>query len=616
LDEISFTSQGCKKVQQWSDGTAFQCPPGVASILIQSGQAREDRVFHKHDLEADVQINADVVWAMGYSGNGVSVAILDSGVESTHVELSDSVIITNNFTTGSDSDDDGHGTHVSGIVTANGVYAIEGNYATGVSPGAEIIVGKVCGDIFCFESDIMAGIEWAVAQGADVLNMSLGGGNFGGHCDDDPLAAKVNWAVSQGVVVAVSSGNDGSGVSSPACASGAIAVGAVDKLDNRPTWSNFGEALDLVAPGVGILSTYSCIAVGDCGYYWYSWMSGTSMSAPHVAGTAALIKQKNPGYTVTEIKDALYNSAQDLGTAGWDQYHGHGRIDAYGAINYMSTPSDNDGDGYSSDVDCNDNDFSVNPGANEVCNGIDDDCDELIDEGFDADGDGYTTCNGDCNDTDASINPEASETSCNGVDDNCDGTADEDYVSYSCDTGACEAASVCDGGAESCTPGMPTDEICGDGIDNDCDGTADEGCTPTAVCGDGVCAGQPYEDCSTCPSDCDGKTTGKPSNRWCCGDGVCGNDEADYCPVDCGNGGCETNAECDDGNACTNDECNVGECQNTWPACGLADGCCGPTCTPGEDSDCGCLAFKQGPCDTDSDCCTGLTCHPIKNYCR
>ena len=290
LDEISFTTQGCKKVQQWSDGTAFQCPSGVASILIQSGQAREDRVFHKHDLEADVQINADDVWATGYNGNSITIAILDSGVESTHIELSDSVIVTNNFTIGSDSDDDGHGTHVSGIVTANGVYPIEGNYATGVSPGAGIIVGKVCGDIFCFESDIMAGIEWAVAQGADILNMSLGGGNFGGHCDADPLAAKVNWAVSQGLVAVISAGNDGAGVSSPACASGAIAVGAVDKLDNRPAWSNFGEALDLVAPGVYILSTYSCLAAGNCGSYWYSWMSGTSMSAPHVAGTAALIK--------------------------------------------------------------------------------------------------------------------------------------------------------------------------------------------------------------------------------------------------------------------------------------------------------------------------------------
>ena len=356
IDKRNFRAKGCTILHELSDATALACPKGV----VIPG-ARPDRLFSLHDLEADVQIGADLVWAEGgYDGTGVLVAILDTGVDESHIELSDSIVATKNFVRGRGVDKDGHGTHVSGIVTANGVYEIEGNYATGVAPGAAIIVGKVCGPSGCYESDIMAGIEWAVSQGASVLNLSIGGGNFCGEdCDDDPLAAKVNWAVSEGVVVAISAGNEGDCVSSPACASGAIAVGAtyhkdyaqdidwVDcidaapQTDDRVCWSNYGPALDLVAPGIDILSTYSCLAAGDCGSYWYAWMSGTSMSAPHIAGTAALILQKNPGYTVQDVKNAFYSTAVDLGDVGYDSLYGWGRVDAYAAVQWTAGPVDN-----------------------------------------------------------------------------------------------------------------------------------------------------------------------------------------------------------------------------------------------------------------------------------
>jgi len=340
VKKLIFQLKGCKILHKLKDKTSLKCPEDV---IIPD--AKPDRIFHVHDLEADEHINADDVWNLGYDGTGVLVAILDTGVDDDHIELSDNVVATANFIGGPKSDQDGHGTHVSGIVTANGVYQIDSNYATGVAPGADIIVGKVCGPGGCYESDIMAGIEWAVSQGAKVLSLSLGGGNYGSHCDSDMLAAKVNWAVSQGLVVTVSSGNDGAGVSSPACASGAIAVGSVDKSDVRAGSSNYGSALDIVAPGVSILSTYSCDAVGDCKNYWYAYMSGTSMAAPHVAGAAALILEKNPGYTVDDVKQALYTTAVDLGSAGWDQYHGHGRIDVLGAV-LNSECTDNDGDNY------------------------------------------------------------------------------------------------------------------------------------------------------------------------------------------------------------------------------------------------------------------------------
>ncbi len=472
LDSIVYWFQGCRQAQEFSDGVAFECPPKVAAKLIAKGEAREDRLFQLYDLEADVQINADDVWNLGYDGTGVTVAILDTGVDERHIELSDSIVATKNFIKGPGFDSVGHGTHVSGIVTANGVYDIEGNKATGVAPGANIIVGKVCGDTGCYESDIIAGIEWAVAQGADVLNLSLGGGNFGSHCDNDPLAAKVNWAVSQGLVVVVSSGNDGAGVSSPACASGAIAVGAVDKSDVRASWSNYGEALDIVAPGVDILSTYSCRAAGDCRSYWYAWGSGTSMSAPFIAGTAALVLQKNPGYTVDEVKEAIYSTALDLGTAGWDQYFGYGRVDALAAVNYQKVCTSNE--------DCNDN----NECTEDVCNP-----------------------DGTCSNTQLADNTACSGGICcsgNCVVSICSSDADCDDENV-CTTDVCNNAGTCSALCSNRWPACnlsESDGCCGP----ECTSETDVDCPTTDSCLNcfkGVCDGKcnPAKEDATCP-DC------------------------------------------------------------------------------------------------------------------
>jgi len=340
-DEISNIQQkGCSVINRLNDATSFFCPSAVVQTL---DNVRVARIFQLHDLEADIQIRADRVWnELNINGGGVKVAILDTGVQASHGELSNSVLLTADFTGegGANIDSSGHGTHVSGIVTADGVFNISGtnNLATGVAPGADIIVGKVCGSSGCPEDAIFAGIEWAVAQNADVMNLSLGGGlTFAENCDGDPLADKVNWAVTNGVVATISSGNDYSkkGVSFPACASGAIAVGAVDKSDKIARFSNSGPALDIVAPGVSILSTYSCTAAGNCNTTWAAYLSGTSMSSPHVAGVVALILEKNPTFTVNQVKQALYSTAVDVGRAD-----GNGRVDAWGAVNYVVPAQD------------------------------------------------------------------------------------------------------------------------------------------------------------------------------------------------------------------------------------------------------------------------------------
>ena len=328
-DKESFVLKGCEIVHELKDKTALSCPKGIIHAL----NVREDKKYYLLDLKSDLQINADDVWVWGYDGFGVTIAILDTGVDDGHIELNDSVIATKNFVSGSSEDRDGHGTHVSGIITGNGIYNIENNSAKGVSFGADIMVGKVCGPEFCYSSDVMAGIEWAVENGADIISMSLGGGNYTGYCDEDYLANKSNWAVEQGVVVIAASGNDNAGVSSPACGTKVISVGAVDENDIRASFSNYGVALDFVAPGVDILSTYSCHVPGlSCDSYWYKYMSGTSMSAPHVAGMSALILHADPSLTPSKVKQALIDTAVDLGDPGKDDYYGYGRIDGANII--------------------------------------------------------------------------------------------------------------------------------------------------------------------------------------------------------------------------------------------------------------------------------------------
>ncbi len=340
-DISNFIQQGCSVKHLLKDATALECPTSVVPTLK---NVREDKLLQIHDLDSDIQINADDVWngVPSYTGAGVVIAILDTGIDTKHIELQDSIIKTKSFK-GSPKDSNGHGTHVSGIITGNGVFEISNNFgypspnkATGVAPDAGIIMGKVCAPRGCFYSDIAAGIEWAVAEGADVISISIGGSPIGGdNCDGDFIADKANWAVDNGVVVVVSSGNDYSstGVSSPACGSKVIAVGAVDQSDTVADFSNSGPALDIVAPGVGVLSTYSCDAAGDCGSYWYAWMSGTSMAAPHIAGAAALVLQSHPGFSVDQVKDALYSTAKDVGSRD-----GNGRVDVLGAVNYLSAP--------------------------------------------------------------------------------------------------------------------------------------------------------------------------------------------------------------------------------------------------------------------------------------
>jgi hypothetical protein len=285
------------------------------------------------------QIGAPTAWQAGYTGTAVPVAVLDTGIDDTHPDLRRQITATKNFTTGSGvRDTDGHGTHVASTIAGTGK-ASDGRY-TGVAPGAKLLVGKVCGGSGCPESAILAGMAWAAAAGAKVVNLSLGGPDTAG---DDPLELAVDRLSAQyGTLFVVAAGNDGSygaeTVSSPASASAALAVGAVDGDDALASFSSRGPRVhdaglkpEITAPGVEILAARSRFSERGKRGEKYVSLSGTSMATPHVAGAAAILAQQHPDWTGAQLKAALVGSAKPLaGTGVYDR--GAGRVDVGKAV--------------------------------------------------------------------------------------------------------------------------------------------------------------------------------------------------------------------------------------------------------------------------------------------
>jgi type VII secretion-associated serine protease mycosin len=259
------------------------------------------------------------------TGAGVTVAVIDTGVEAAHPDLAGHVLAGKDYvakTEGVSSDPNGHGTHVAGTIAA-----VTGN-GTGVSaiaPDTKILPIRVlAANGSGSMADAAAGIIWAADHGANVVNMSLG--------STSPLAAMTNaitYARSKGVTVIAAAGNErakGSPTSYPAADAGVIAVAATESNDAVASYSNKGNYVDVAAPGSLIWST---VPVSQGSYQMYS---GTSMAAPHVAAVAALLKAYSPALTPDQIEQALESSAVDLGAKGKDNDFGYGRIDAAAAL--------------------------------------------------------------------------------------------------------------------------------------------------------------------------------------------------------------------------------------------------------------------------------------------
>ncbi|RSM61944.1 peptidase S8 [Kibdelosporangium aridum] len=282
------------------------------------------------------QIGAPEAWNSGHTGKGTTVAVLDTGIDAAHADLSDAVVGAQDFTgSASGTDDrDGHGTHVASIIT--------GEHAKyrGVAPDAKLLNGKVLNDFGSGqESWIIAGMEWASAkQDADVINMSLGSSLPSDGTD--PMSQAVNRLTAEtGSLFVIAAGNTGGMPPSPGAADAALTVGAVDHSDaladfssRGPRWADNAIKPDITAPGVDIAAAKATHGrIGTPVDPTHVRLSGTSMAAPHVAGAAAILAGLQPSWQANEIKSALMGSAKpNPSLTVFEQ--GAGRLDVAKAV--------------------------------------------------------------------------------------------------------------------------------------------------------------------------------------------------------------------------------------------------------------------------------------------
>jgi len=322
---------------------------------------RVERIEYNYPVKAFLQdsvplINASLVHSLQFSNGNITgvdqtVCVIDTGVNKTHSDLNNKVVAEqcycqhpglnccldgNGQQSGLDSgfDDNGHGTHVAGIIAADGGIV-------GVAPGADIASVKVLnstGD--GLSDDVILGIEWCVANkdnyNISIITMSLGGSLSSTACDNDVMAPSVNDAFANGISVIAASGNGNPGsstqIASPACITNVTAVGSTDKSDAISDFTDRNSLLDLLAPGKNISSTSY-----DGGYVE---KDGTSMAAPHVAGAVALLRQyyndTGQSVSVSQIEQQLKETGKSITD---DNGLSFSRIDVYEALNDTRSPS-------------------------------------------------------------------------------------------------------------------------------------------------------------------------------------------------------------------------------------------------------------------------------------
>ncbi|GAA1865508.1 S8 family serine peptidase [Myceligenerans crystallogenes] len=284
------------------------------------------------DADSAPQIGAPQAWEAGYTGAGVKVAVLDTGIDATHPDLDELVVAKKDFSgTGSVKDGHGHGTHVASIVAGSG--EASGGENSGMAPGADLMVGKVLTDDgYGDTSSIIDGMEWAAVNGADVVNMSLGSSRY--TDGSDAMSRAVDRLTAEhDTLFVIAAGNDGGDetIGTPGAASSALTVGAVGDDDKLTDFSSRGPRVDgaikpdVVAPGDGIVAARAAgTTMGEVVGTRYVAASGTSMAAPHVAGAAAVLLEARPKLSAARLKAALMGSAETTGATVFQE--GAGRI--------------------------------------------------------------------------------------------------------------------------------------------------------------------------------------------------------------------------------------------------------------------------------------------------
>jgi thermitase len=265
-------------------------------------------------------IQADQAWNISPGNSNIIVAVVDTGVDLKHPEFQDKLVKGYNVLKDNHdpNDDNGHGTHVAGIVSAgtNNTIGI-----AGVSWNNKIMPIKAIGAEGTGTSfDIAKGIKWAADNGAHVINLSLGN-----YHPSSVLEETIRYAYNKGVILIAASGNDNTSQPSyPAAYPEVLSVSAIDQRSGRAEFSNYGDYIDVAAPGVDIPSTYINNE--------YAALSGTSMACPHVAGLAGLILSVAPELSNKQVMEIIRQSADDLGAPGKDQQFGFGKINVVKAL--------------------------------------------------------------------------------------------------------------------------------------------------------------------------------------------------------------------------------------------------------------------------------------------
>lgn len=288
-------------------------------------------------------IGADRGWDRTQGNRDIVIAVVDTGVDLDHPDLAAKLVPGYDMVNDDaiPADDSGHGTHVASIAAAD---TNNGQGVAGVAWGARIMPIKVLDAGGNGRSThVAAGIIWAVNQGADVINLSLGGSNA-----SLAVAEAIDYAYRQGVLVVAAAGNQfqkGNPTIYPAAYDHVLAVAAITDDDRHASYSSSGPFVDVAAPGGDPSSSSdSNIRHWIPGAYWrgaggvgYAWLSGTSQAAPHVAGLAGLLLSLNREFTPDQLTSIITGTAHDVQSPGWDEFSGYGRVDIAAALDALAS---------------------------------------------------------------------------------------------------------------------------------------------------------------------------------------------------------------------------------------------------------------------------------------
>jgi thermitase len=290
-------------------------------ILMQNETQLPNDLLYRENYQWNLPaIDIEKAWDISKGDEDIIIAVVDTGVDMDHPDLRRRLMKGYNVMENSSNfdDDNGHGTHVAGIIASE---THNGEGIAGITWNNRIMPVKAMGSKgYGYTFDIAKGIIWAADHGADVINLSLGN-----YQPSAFLEEAIRYAYDKGAVLISAAGNDNSEQPSfPAAFPEVLSVSAVSYTGDKADFSNYGYYIDVTAPGVYIPSTYF--------KNQYAALSGTSMASPHVAGLAGLILSVNPDLSNRQVMNIIKGTARDIGEKGRDAYFGNGLIDINAAL--------------------------------------------------------------------------------------------------------------------------------------------------------------------------------------------------------------------------------------------------------------------------------------------